>query len=152
MRRKDREQTEEFGWDVLERCAYGVLSLVTPEGEPYAIPISPAVHDGAVYFHSAKHGQKSKIMAANPAACLVCVADDAPLPEEYAMLYASVVVKGTVALVEDEAERIAGLRAIVAHYAPDHGAKFDEAVADEGPRTAVWRITPSEVTAKARLA
>lgn len=26
MRRKDREQSEEFGWNVLETCPYAVLS------------------------------------------------------------------------------------------------------------------------------
>lgn len=61
MRRKDREQSEEFGWNVLETCPYAVLSTTDDEGLPYGIPVSPAVLDGAVYFHSAKHGTKSKL-------------------------------------------------------------------------------------------
>ena len=55
MRRKDREQSEEFGWDVLETCPYAVLSTTGEAGLPYSIPVSPAVLDGArvyaVYDH-----------------------------------------------------------------------------------------------------
>ena len=53
MRRKDREQSEEFGWDVLETCPYAVLSTTDDAGLPYSIPVSAAVAGGAIYFHSA---------------------------------------------------------------------------------------------------
>ncbi|MFR0869548.1 MAG: pyridoxamine 5'-phosphate oxidase family protein, partial [Adlercreutzia sp.] len=66
MRRKDREQSEEFGWSVLETCPYAVLSTTDDEGLPYGIPVSPAVLDGVIYFHSAKHGTKSKLLRKHP--------------------------------------------------------------------------------------
>lgn len=152
MRRKDREQTVEFAWDVLERCPFGMLSLIDLEGRPYAIPVSPAVMDGAIYFHGAKHGEKAKIMAANPEACLTAVVDVVPLPEEYATRYASAVVKGTMSLVEQGTEEWLGaLHAIVDHYAPENQAYFDTSIVEEGNRTAVWKLTPTEITGKARL-
>ena len=73
MRRKDREQSEEFGWNVLETCPYAVLSTTDDEGLPYGIPVSPAVLDGVIYFHSAKHGTKSKLLRKHPDVCLVGV-------------------------------------------------------------------------------
>ncbi|MEC4272022.1 pyridoxamine 5'-phosphate oxidase family protein [Adlercreutzia sp. R25] len=151
MRRKDREQSEEFGWDVLKTCPFAVLSMIGEDGGPYAIPVSPAVHDGAIYFHSAKHGEKSKLLRANPAVCLTAVRDVVPLPEEYATEYASAAVRGTVAEVTDEAEQIAGLRAIVEHYAPSNLDYFSTAIAEELKRTLVWKIVPEKLTAKARL-
>ena len=151
MRRKDREQTAEFAWDVLERCPYGVLSLIDREGSPYAIPVSHAVLNGAVYFHSAKHGEKTKIMTANPAACLTGVVDVVPLPEEYATTYASAVVRGTMSLVEDPDEWTAALYAIVRRYAPENLGYFETALAEDSERTAVWKLTPTEITGKARL-
>ena len=153
MRRKDREQTEDFAWDVLERCPYGVLSLIDRDGRPYAIPVSPAASNGAVYFHSAKHGEKAKIIAENPAGCLTAVTDVVPLPEEYATRYASAVFRGTLSLVEQGTDEwLSALHAIVDHYAPENQEHFDTAIADEGSRTAVWKLTPTEITAKARLA
>lgn len=80
MRRKDREQSEEFGWDVLETCPYAILSTTDDEGLPYSIPVSPAVLEGAIYVHSAKHGTKSKLLREHPAVCLVGVRDVVPLP------------------------------------------------------------------------
>ncbi len=152
MRRKDREQTAEFAWDVLARCPYGVLSLVDDDGLPYAVPVSPAALDGAVYFHAAKHGAKAKLMAGGAPACLVAVDDVVPLPAEYATEYASGVFRGPVSEVTDEAEKIAALRAIVEHYAAENLAGFQAAIDDELKRTAVWKISPTEVTGKARLA
>lgn len=112
MRRKDREQSEEFGWDVLETCPYAILSTTDDEGLPYSIPVSPAVLEGAIYVHSAKHGTKSKLLREHPAVCLVGVRDVVPLPEAYSTEYASAVVRGTIAEVTDDAERIAALHAI----------------------------------------
>ena len=89
MRRKDREQSEEFGWNVLETCPYAVLSTTDDEGLPYGIPVSPAVLDGAVYFHSAKHGTKSKLLREHSDVCLVGVRDVVPLPEAYSTEYAA---------------------------------------------------------------
>ena len=102
MRRKDREQSEEFGWSVLETCPYAVLSTTDDEGLPYGIPVSPAVLDGVIYFHSAKHGTKSKLLRKHPDVCLVGVRDVVPLPEAYSTEYASAVVRGTVAEVTDD--------------------------------------------------
>ena len=148
MRRKDREQSEEFGWNVLETCPYAVLSTTDDEGLPY---VSPAVLDGAVYFHSAKHGMKSKLLREHSDVCLVGVRDVVPLPEAYSTEYASAVMRGTVAEVTDDAERIAALRAIAERYAAENLGHFEAALAEELSRTLMWKITPTEITAKARL-
>ena len=151
MRRKDREQSEEFGWNVLETCPYAVLSTTDDKGLPYGIPVSPAVLDGVIYFHSAKHGTKSKLLRKHPDVCLVGVRDVVPLPEAYSTEYASAVVRGTIAEVTDDAERIAAMHAIVERYAAENLAHFDTALAEELSHTLVWKITTTEITAKARL-
>ena len=151
MRRKDREQSEEFGWDVLETCPYAVLSTTDDAGLPYSLPVSAAVAGGAIYFHSAKHGTKSKLLRAHPAVCLVGVRDVVPVPEAYSTEYASAIVRGTIAEVTDDAERVTALQAIAKRYAGENLDHFKEALAEELPRTLVWKITPSELTAKARL-
>ena len=145
MRRKDRE---EFGWSVLETCPYAVLSTTDDEGLPYGIPVSPAVLDGVIYFHSAKHGTKSKLLRKHPDVCLVGVRDVVPLPEAYSTEYASAIVRGTIA---DDAERNAALRAVAERYAAENLEHFEAALAEELSRTLVWKITPTEITAKARL-
>lgn len=83
--------------------------------------------------------------------CLVGVRDVVPLPEAYSTEYASAVVRGTIAEVTDDAERIAALHAIVERYAAENLAHFDTALAEELSHTLVWKITTTEITAKARL-
>lgn len=51
----------------------------------------------------------------------------------------------------DDAERVTALQAIAKRYAGENLDHFKEALAEELPRTLVWKITPSELTAKARL-
>ena len=48
-------------------------------------------------------------------------------------------------------ERIAALRAIAERYAAENLGHFEAALAEELSRTLVWKITPTEITAKARL-
>lgn len=133
---------------MLETCPYAVLSTTDDEGLPYGIPVSPAVLDGVIYFHSAKHGTKSKLLRKHPDVCLVGVRDVVPLPEAYSTEYASAVVRGTVAEVTDDAERIAALQAIAERYAAENLGHFEAALAEELSRTLVWKITPTEITAK----
>ncbi|MDF2839216.1 MAG: putative nitroimidazole resistance protein, partial [Evtepia sp.] len=56
MRRKDREKDSQFALEVLKNCEYATLATVNPDGTPYCIPISPAMMDGALYFHCALEG------------------------------------------------------------------------------------------------
>lgn len=38
MRRKDRELMPEEAWEIVDRCADGVVSMVDDAGAPYAVP------------------------------------------------------------------------------------------------------------------
>jgi hypothetical protein len=58
MRRKDREMDSEFAREVIDRSQYGVLACVTPDGKPYAIPLSIARDGDRLFFHSATAGSK----------------------------------------------------------------------------------------------
>jgi len=58
MRRKDREMNSEFAREVIDRSQYGVLACVTPDGKPYAIPLSIARDGDRLFFHSATAGSK----------------------------------------------------------------------------------------------
>ena len=42
MRRKDRELMPEEAWEIVDRCADGVVSMVDDAGAPYAVPVNLA--------------------------------------------------------------------------------------------------------------
>ena len=59
MRRKDRELMPEEAWEIVDRCADGVVSMVDDAGAPYAVPVNLVREDNRVYFHSAMAGKKA---------------------------------------------------------------------------------------------
>ena len=64
MRRKDREMSEEFALEIIDKSRYGILSMIDGEA-PYGIPLS-MVRDGkAIYFHSAMDGRKVQALNHN---------------------------------------------------------------------------------------
>ena len=75
MRRKDREMSREFALAVMDKCEWTVVSFVTPEGEPYAVPVSAVREGDVLFFHTAKEGRKIDCIAHSPAVHVVCVGD-----------------------------------------------------------------------------
>ena len=94
MRRADRAISREDALAVIDRCAYGTLSLITTDGTPYAVALN-VVRDGEkLFFHSAMAGAEGRLSARKsaglPAVCgkpddLRKGADDAlrPLQQAY---------------------------------------------------------------------
>ena len=77
----------DFGLMVIDKARYATLAMVTEEGKPYAIPVSPARVGDAVYIHSAREGAKLDYLRSNPEVTMVFVGDvhvpDPITPGEY---------------------------------------------------------------------
>ena len=66
MRRADRAISREDALAVIDRCAYGTLSLIATDGTPYAVALN-VVRDGEkLFFHSAIAGLKVDSLRENP--------------------------------------------------------------------------------------
>lgn len=150
MRRKDREMPGEFAWEVADKCEWAVLSLVSPQGEPYSVPVTIAREGDSVYFHSAMEGTKTDCMRAHKRVCLVCVGDTRIEPDKFTTKYESAVLKGTAAEVTDEQEKIHALRLICERHTPSNMAGFDSAIEKSLGVTAIWRIDVDEITGKCK--
>ena len=116
MRRKDRELPSEQAWEVLRKSDYGFLSMIGVEGEPYCVPLSYAVEGDTVYIHTGRKGYKLDCLRKNPRACFSAVLYHQNVPEAFTMNFASCIAEGSVRFVTDDAERVQGIRAIVAKY------------------------------------
>lgn len=150
MRKTERERNTAFAMQVFRDAVYATLSLVTPDGKPYAVPVN-AVTDGEVfYFHCAGEGQKLDILRDNPAVCLSAVSYAAIVPEKLTTLYRSAVVKGTAEIVTDLDEKAHALRLITEFYAPEYISMLDTR-ADCARRAGIVKIIPTEITGKEGL-
>ncbi|HBX44376.1 pyridoxamine 5'-phosphate oxidase family protein [Limibacterium fermenti] len=169
MRRKDREMNRDFGLRVIDNAPFGVLSIVN-NGEPYAMPLSIVRNGDNLYFHSAKAGTKVDLFESCPVVCLTFVTDvkvpdlfsreelEAMLAAEdrysdfgskvFTTEYASAVVFGPIARVEDDAGRLEALRIICLKYTPDKIRYFDAAAAPGLKHTDIYRVAIERLTAK----
>lgn len=148
MRRKDREMDRAFALDVIDRCAYAVMSMVSPDGSPYGVPLSIVRIGEYIYFHCAPEGKKLEALRTNPKVSVACVGNVKPLTDEFTTEFESAIVSGTAERVEAIAEKIEALRATCLRYTPTNMDAFDSEVARSLHRTEVWKIHIDEISSK----
>jgi nitroimidazol reductase NimA-like FMN-containing flavoprotein (pyridoxamine 5'-phosphate oxidase superfamily) len=117
-------------------------------------PLNFVYSSGKIYFHSAKEGEKIEDIERDNRVCFeadlaVALVKSRGLPCRAEYLYRSVIVKGRAAVVEDAAERRAGLNLLMRKYQPEGG--YGEFPDDKMKLTAVIRIDVEEMTGKEDL-
>lgn len=170
MRRKDREMNRAFGEQIIDKAPYGVLSAVTSEGTPYALPLSIARRGANLYFHSARAGKKVEVYRDATPVEVVFVGHVA-VPELYSAEelaemeqdtsraleltrrvftteYESAIAKGMIYEVTERAEMIEALCLICQKYTPTKMALFPSAVEAGLPKVRIYRIEIQSLTAK----
>lgn len=169
MRRKDREQSIEFGYAVMDRAPFGTLAVLTKEG-PYAVALSMVRVANSLYFHCAKEGRKIEAISFDPKACVSFVCD-AKVPRRFesdeldrllkkkenlpiitqqvfTTEFSSAIVEGEMVIVEDQEEHKTALYELCKKYTPDFLDYFERGYASGKDRTLVVRIDIETVTAK----
>ncbi len=140
---------EPWALDVMRQAPYITVSFIDAEGQPYGLPLSLATDDGKHwYFHCALEGKKLDAIQAHPEVCLSavsrCTPTVGPKDGDFTIQYKSAVAFGKAEVVEDDEEKVHGLRLISERFLPGHMDAFDSSVARSLGRTAVVRITLTE--------
>lgn len=107
VRRQDRLLDEASARQLLCEAEYGVLSMATPEGGAYGIPVN-YVYDGSdtLYIHCAPEGRKLRCIEANERVSFCVVGRTRLLPGKFTTEYESVVVEGRASVgLSDEEKR-----------------------------------------------
>jgi len=121
MRRGDKEIVDQQEmYRVLDEAMVVRLGMLDGE-RPYVVPLNFAREGDELWFHAAKTGRKLDCLRATPA---VCVEADRFLRlqtgpsacDGWTSHYESVIGFGTAEIVEDEADKVHGLRAIMLKY------------------------------------
>lgn len=164
MRRKDREMSIDFAYDVIDKSQFGTLATTDKDGNPYCIPVSAVRKDDTIYFHCAKIGTKIDNIRNNSNVCMSFVGD-VHVPVEFNVNshsegngrvsatrftteYESAVVFGTASEVEDNDEKLLALRLISLKYTPDDIPYFDAYVSSSIKITNVVKVTIEHITGK----
>ena len=133
MCRKDREVTDFSRMvEILQSCDCCRLGLVD-ENEAYIVPMNFGIaqEDGnlVLYFHTAKEGRKIELIKKQSVVAFQADAGHSLKVGEsagaFSYYYQCVMGKGRVALLSDNAEKVTGLKTIMAHYAGTPDWDFD---------------------------
>jgi uncharacterized protein len=144
---------------ILQNCDVCHLGLADG-GEPYVVPLNYGFdwQDGRLllYFHCAAAGRKLDMIRSNNRAFFQMdgghVLKTAATACGWSMNYDCIMGSGSIEIVQDAAERLAGLRAIMRHYdgatggEPAPGWLFDP---ENLARTVIMRLRADEWTGKA---
>lgn len=148
MRRQEREISDrETMEQVLRRGS--VLYLAMCDGDrPYVLPLSYGYDGRALYIHCGLEGRKLDVLRRNPQVCFVVDPERELTTGEvscsWSFRYRSVIGEGTVAIVEDEAERAAGLDVLMRQ----HGGAGGDYVAASLALTLVLRVDITSLSGK----
>jgi len=125
--------------EILGRCRVGRIATHGADGYPYITPLNYVYHDGSIYFHCARSGEKLDNLKRDTR---VCFEVDIPLayldldyygeiPESCGVtqFYQSVVIRGRAEIVKDLDEKTTALEALVASHEPD-GRSFRKITAE----------------------
>ncbi|MDR1885726.1 MAG: pyridoxamine 5'-phosphate oxidase family protein [Synergistaceae bacterium] len=125
MRRADK-RVDDGAWiaDVLRSGQVIYLGLVTPEGDPYVVPMGYGYGDGAIFLHGANRGMKNDIIASNPRVSFnVAVGvelERGELGEDFSMKYRSVTGFGEIREITELGEKNAALAVLMRQYSGPH--------------------------------
>lgn len=156
MRRKDREIKDmETIRRILEALPIGHLAM-NDHGKPYGITMNyfAETQDGVttLYFHGAKAGRKTEILAANPSVYFFAERDDGSREKSrpdgsrsMTELYLSVAGEGNMESVDEPAEKKRILLALTNKYADKPFESFPDAVLG---MTTVWKLILKNITGK----
>ncbi len=152
MRKADRALTPAVSLQLLMKGEYGFLATVDREGQPYAVPLSYVLMDGAIYFHSALEGYKLDNLRHESRTHFTVVGETEPHLEgraNFTTSFESVMVFGRAFEVTDREERTKALLALCEKYVPGHSEMAGK-VSAACVRSAVWKVSLDHVTGKAK--
>lgn len=158
VRRKVHEVTDP-AWikAVLHEGAFGMLA--TSHADQPFLNANNYVYDEAanvIYFHRSKVGRTSATLAQNPRVCY-SVSEMGQLYSgasamNFGVAYRSVIIFGTAALVDDQAEVQRALQMLMDKYAPHltPGVDYENFTPRDAAATAVYKITIEQWSGKQR--
>ena len=147
MRRHKQALPEAECYAILARCTHGVLAVSGDGGYPYAVPLSYAVANGKIYFHSAVEGHKIDALRKDERVCFTVVDADDVVAERFTTYYRSVIVFGRARILTDPVDLRSALNALAEKYSP-HAHGREKEIESFLSRVAVIELIPEAITGK----
>lgn len=154
MRRESRMLSDEQCREILDKGEYCVVATTDKDGWPYSVPLSYALIDGKLCFHTTNtFGHKLEDFAHDDRVSATVVTDVKAFFAEgdFSSEFSSVIVRGRVRRVTDDVTMRKILVALCMKYSPEHKADIGSAMAASYGATATWIIEPEEMSGKRNM-
>ena len=149
LTRKKQQLSAEECVRILRTEKRGVLSVNGDDGYPYGMPMNHWYNeaDGKLYFHCGKVGHRLESLRVNNKVSF-CVYDQGRCPDgEWALNVNSVIVFGTVEIVDD-LERITDITTKLSRKFTDDEAYIRHEVEQYARNTLLLVLTPEHICGK----
>ncbi len=139
---------------ILDEALIAHLGIAGEDGQPLVLPMLHARRGDVVYCHGSNASRTLRTLAGGAPACLTVTLLDGLVLARSAMHhsanYRSVMLLGRARPIEQEAEKLAALEAIVEHIVPGRWRDVRAPSVNELKATAVLAIPIDEASAKLR--
>lgn len=149
LARKKKELSREACIDVLKSETRGVLSVIGDEGYPYGMPLNHYYNeeDGKLYFHTGEAGHRIDSLRKNNKVSF-CTYDKSYLEDgQWAFQVKSVIVFGTVEILEDM-EKIVAITTKLSHKFTKDDAYIQKEIELYGHETILLALTLEHICGK----
>jgi len=155
MRRKEKEITDAAEMRGIVASARFAAVALCGASEPYVVTMNHGWDAGknALYFHCAHKGKKIDLINDNGRACATVVEDHGYKHGECDHAYRSVVMNGTIEVVEDLEEKKHGLQVLLDHQEKEPDPIKVRTLPDDAAydKVGVLKLTIEEMTGKQGL-
>lgn len=147
MRSKANMLTNEEVENILKTSPNGTLALYGENGYPYSVPVNFVYSDGKIYFHGAAEGYKLDCMKKDPHVSFSVIGRDDIAKENFTTLFSSVIIFGTVRVIDTMAEKVPVLEAMVGKYSAEFMESGKELIS-KGCGSVAYELTIDHMTGK----
>ena len=147
MRSKANMLTNEEVESILKTSPNGTLALYGENGYPYSVPVNFVYSNGKIYFHGAAEGYKLDCMKKDPHVSFSVIGKDDIAKENFTTLFSSVIIFGTVKVIDNMADKIPVLEAMVGKYSAEFTESGKELIS-KGCGSVAYELTIDHMTGK----
>ena len=148
MRRKKQILSESENLELIKSNTSGVLALAEDGGYSYAVPLSYAYVDNKIYFHCARQGHKLDLINTNNKVSFCIIDKDDVVPQTFTTHFKSVIVFGTISILDDESKKLLGLEKLVEQYSAGYEEKGSEEIKRLWNQVCVLELSIDHMTGK----
>lgn len=149
MIRKHKQLSQEACIQLLKTEKRGVLSVNGDDGYPYGMPMNHWYNeeDGKLYFHSGNIGYRLDALRRSGKVSFCAYDAGYRNPGQWALNVKSVIVFGTITIVDDPA-RIVDITTKLSHKFTQDDAYIQDEIAKHAHRTLLLELTPEHICGK----